>query len=237
MPISHSKAINAALANDWDKAILYNEEILFADPENIEALNRIAFAYTKTGNYEKACLYYKQVLDIDPYNLIAQKNFQKYKHLHNNLQISDIKKKMINLSPSQFLEEPGKTKVINLVNVAPQSTLILLSIGQIVEMNPKRFSIEIRDDEHTYIGALPDDLSFHLRKLLEQGYKYDVFIKGVSKNSVTVFIREMKRSKQNKFLPTFSTDDAVDYYPYVRSELLSPSDEGLSSDEPLEEEV
>ena len=109
------------------------------------------------------------------------------------------------LSPNLFIEEPGKTKTIILTNIAPVNVLSQLSIGDTVVLTAKKHSIEVRDINKTYIGALPDDLAFRLLRFLKGGNSYHVCIKNTAKNNVTVFIRETKRGKRIGSRPTFLT--------------------------------
>jgi tetratricopeptide (TPR) repeat protein len=102
-------AIAAALAQDWKEAIHVNLAILKSDKSDLEALCRLAFAYLKTGQLLTAKRTYQKVLDLDKYNQIASKNLKKMTSLK--------KKDMANegatfMSPMIFLEEPGKTKIV-----------------------------------------------------------------------------------------------------------------------------
>lgn len=225
-----NEAIVAALANDWTRALEANLAILKDRPEDTEALNRLAYAYSRIGNFTRACTVYKQVLSLDKYNAIATKNLEKY------LQKKRVKKTNgLNtiLSPALFLEEPGKTKIMMLINVAPISILSNLSIGQLVLLTPKRFSIEVRDESKIYLGALPDDVSFRLKKLIDLGNKYSAFVKSVGKNSLTIFVKELFRSKKSKYLPAFSTPDDGQGSSFTPRPDVFSSDDGFgSSDSP-----
>jgi len=59
------EAINAALNEDWKKAILINTSIIKIEPTDVDALNRLARAYAETGNTVKAKIITKKVLKID----------------------------------------------------------------------------------------------------------------------------------------------------------------------------
>ncbi len=201
---SSSLAISAALVSNWEQAIRHNKEILKGNPENIEALNRLGFAFSKVGDYKKACQVYGKVLSIDQYNAIAVKNLEKYKQHYKSPKPNGYQT-ITAISPTLFLEEPGKTKVVALVNVASKSILATLSIGQAVSLFPKRHTIEVRDEKKIYIGALPDDLSYRLKQMIDNGNRYLVFIKSVGKNCTTVFVKELKRGKKSKYQPTFSS--------------------------------
>ena len=233
MSNAHTQAIQAALSSNWEQAISYNQEILGKDPNDVEALNRLAFAHTQTGDYPTACDFYKKVLELDKYNQIAVKNLKKYDQQDGSK--VRLKSNRVAISPTLFLEEPGKTKVVTLINNAPSSVIIALGVGEEVTLVPKRFTIEVRDSENVYLGALPDDLSFHLRQLIEKGNEYQIYIKGISKNSITIFIKEIKRAKSVAHRPTFESSDSNDFYSFVPGGVFAVSEESEDGEEDVEE--
>jgi tetratricopeptide (TPR) repeat protein len=204
LPLS-KKAIDAALSHEWKDAVTLNESILDLDPNNVEAMLRLAYAHNQLQNIEKAKKIYRKVLAIDKYNYVAIKHINKLNALpkrgkKNADKDGRVQKK---LSPILFLEEPGKTKTINLINVAPVSVLSQLEIGDAVSLNPKKHSLEVRDENKVYLGALPDDLAFRLLRLIQSGNNYSVIIKNTEKKTLSVFIREEKRGKRFQSQPSF----------------------------------
>lgn len=203
-------AIQCALTQNWKEAIATNQELLKADQENVETLNRLAFAYLKTGHLKAAQTHYKKVLKIDKYNPIALKNLQWL----GNLTKSDIHTdQKISASPTIFLEEPGKTKIVSLVDLSPARVLCNFMTAQKVTLIAKKHSIEVRDAKCIYIGALPDDLAHRLLRFIGAGNSYDVYIKNVEKNSVSVFIRERKRGRRFSQIPSFQIVSSNGYAP------------------------
>jgi len=204
-------AIQAALQQNWKKAILLNTEILKTDKKNVDALNRLGFAYLKCGQIKKAKETFEKVLALDHYNQIASKNIQK---------LSSLKKSGLltanstDISPLLFLEEPGKTKVVDCINAAPMNILTSLTCGQEIYLKPKKHTIEVRDQHEKYLGALPDDVAFQMIKFITAGNTYSVFVKGISKNCISVFIRETKRGKRLQNQPSFI--GSTNYMPYQR---------------------
>lgn len=57
-----NQAIQTALIGDWNKAIALNQAILEENSADIDALNRLAFAYGSLGNSKQAKNLYQQVL-------------------------------------------------------------------------------------------------------------------------------------------------------------------------------
>lgn len=197
------KAIQTALVGDWNAAITTNKELLDENPKDIDALNRLALAFTVIGKINKAKTTYQEVLKIDPLNPIAIRNLR-------NLKVSKLTAK--NASENQtftlnnnFIEESGKTKVIELINIAPASTIQHLRTGEIVNLSIKRSKIFILRGEKQYIGVLPDDIGKRLIKFIKSGNKYEAYLKSVNPHKVVVFIKEMKRSTKFKNHPSFLT--------------------------------
>ncbi len=201
------RAIKSALSQDWKEAIRINLELLTLDQNNVESLNRLAYAHLKSGNLTSAKTTYKKVLRIDKYNPIAHKNLKWLENLTKN----DIHNDPTAFpTPTVFLEEPGKTKIVTLVYPASVKALCNLMTAQSAKLVVKKHSVEVRNGQGTYIGVLPDDISHRLRLFISAGNIYDVYIKNVEKNLVTVFIRELKRGKKFAHLPSFS----LNYTPY-----------------------
>ena len=63
-----SQAIQTALTGDWQTAIILNLQLLEENPEDIETLNRLAFAYTILGKVKEAKQTYQKVLHLDTQN-------------------------------------------------------------------------------------------------------------------------------------------------------------------------
>ncbi len=190
MKATSNQAIKATLAGDWDEAVNLNKSLIDDDPKDVAAWNRIALAYMILGKSKNAKDSYQKVLEIDPLNSIALKNLKKIKSDSKNGEAISIQVNNI------FLEETGKTKVVELVNVAQSEILSSLRTGQSVELSAKRLKVHVYQGKK-YIGALPDDIGSRLTKLITGGNTYEAFVKSSSNQEVSIFIREIKRS--NKF--------------------------------------
>ena len=187
--------------------MLAAEETLHRREENnqdIETLNRLAFAYTALGKIANARGIYQKVLDIDPCNPIALKNIKK---------LGDSNSRKNEYTPftinnTMFLEEVGKTKVITLVNTAPPRVLRTLQPGLPLILHIKRMKIFVLDEKQQFLGMLPDNSSKRLIKFIKGGNKYTTYIKSVENRIVTIFMREVKRSAKFKNQPSFVITDA-----------------------------
>lgn len=195
-------ATQAALSCNWEEAAKINEKILHLQPNHIEALNRLARAQLCLGSIEKAQKTYKKVLTLDPYNVIAMKNFEKLEKSDGNQTLTKPKN-IVSDFANLFISEPGKTKVINLLNLAQPSVLANISYGEKLIMNAKSHSITIATTDGIYLGALPDDLAHRLISFLNGGNKYDAYVKAISPKMLTVFIKETSRSEKFINQPSF----------------------------------
>src|SRR6266480_340873 len=125
-----SQAIQTALVGDWNNAITLNQQILEAEPNDIDTLNRLAFAFLSLGQAKDAKSLYEKVLSLDMKNPIAIRNLKR---------LSDTKIKKVNISLNNlFIEEPGKTKVIELLNVADKKVISYLRSGEMIDLRIKR---------------------------------------------------------------------------------------------------
>jgi tetratricopeptide (TPR) repeat protein len=201
MTLLKDKAIQAMLLGDWKSATSLNKALINENPKDINALNRLAYAFTILGRIRDAKSTYRKVLRIDILNQIAIRNIKK---------LTDLKPKQIAKSLSSakgvnntFLEETGKTKIISLVNTAQPKIIALLTIGQPVVIAIKRSKIFVQDQNKQYLGVLPDDIGRRLIKLIKGGNTYGACIKSASEHSVCVFVKEIKRASKYKNQPSF----------------------------------
>ena len=226
----YQQAIDAALSSRWKEALKINRKIIKVDPQNIDALNRQAHVYMELGKNNLAKKYYSEVLKIDPYNPIALKNLKIIKSFKSNGQ-HFIPNGHTKLSPSLFLQEPGKSKTVNLLKIAEPQKLSLIFCGMQVAMVITNRKITIVDSNGNYLGVLPDDISHHLLRLVKGGNKYELFIKSIKVNGLSVLIKEIFRSKRFKNQPSFL--DNSDFSP--TAEIFTSLENQSEAEEELEE--
>ncbi len=174
------KSISFALCCKWKEAIKSNLEILKTDPEDVEALNRLAKAYFENGEVKKAILISKSVLKIDPINNIALNSLDRFKQKKTS---SDQIRK------TSFIEEPGKTRITTLINLGSESVYSCLSAGDEICLVTHAHKVSATTRDGKYVGKLTDDLSARMRILIKSGKKFQVYIKSTNKNIVKVFIK------------------------------------------------
>jgi len=234
------KAINAALQSEWKTAIELNEKLLDQFPEDLDSLNRLARACFVLGDISRSKQIYKEVLSFDPYNAIALKNIKRFQNLKGISQDTLMKSARSNgtvRSIVNFIEEPGKTKVIQLVRLAEPQALFGLYCGDPVQLLLKQRGVHVFTDDNVYIGRLPDDIAFQLQHFIKSGNKYDAFIKLVDSSAVQVFVREMFRTPEFAARPTFSyISDISPLAPDASIEHDTPTDLGEEDNVMIEEQ-
>ncbi len=201
MTLLKDKAIQAMLLGDWKNATSLNKTLIKNNPNDIDALNRLAYAFTILGRIKDAKSTYRKVLKLDILNQIAIRNIKKLTDLGpRKIAKNGVLIKNVN---NTFLEETGKTKIISLVNTTNPKIISLLTTGQRVIIAIKRGKIFIQDQNKQYLGVLPDDIGKRLIKLIKGGNAYEVCIKAASQHNVSVFIKETKRASKYKDQPSF----------------------------------
>lgn len=196
------EAIQTALAGNWKNAISINKELLKDNPNDIEALNRLAYAFSAMDKIKDAKTLYRLVLKLDNLNPIALRNLKRLTERN----IKEKKEKgplVLRNLDTLFLEESGKTKVIDLVNVAEPKIISFLMTGEILKLSIKRLKIFVLSNNNQYIGMLPDDIAKRLIKFLNGGNIYSASVKSVGNNHVCIFVKEAKRVSKFKNQPSF----------------------------------
>jgi len=196
------QAIHATLQGNWDQAITLNLELLKENPKDVESLNRLAFAYSALGKNKEAKETYEKVLHLDELNLIALRNLKRLEGMGKK-----AAPQVFHLDNTMFLEEVGKTKVISLVNPAPSKILKGLQVGQPVELHIKRSKLFVLDENKEFLGMLPDNISHRLIKFMSGGNTYEAYIRATDEHSLSIFVRETKRTARYKHQPSFGTMD------------------------------
>ena len=160
-----NQAIQTALQGNWQNAIDINKTLIKENPLDIDALNRLALAYSIVGKQKEAKSIYQKVLRIDPLNPIALRNLKKLKD--KKLTLPKNGQDFATLINNKFLEEPGRTKMVDLVNIAQPKIVENLRTGQSLTLIVKRSKLFV-EDKTQYIGVLPDDIARRLIKIFEK---------------------------------------------------------------------
>jgi tetratricopeptide (TPR) repeat protein len=213
------EAINAAKNSDWPKAIFINQEIIQNYGNDLEAMNRLGLAFLKNNQEDEAKKTFKSILAIDRLNIIANKHLDKIKNKETSADI-------IFDQNNDFIEEPGKSKIITLHRLTNKDQLKKIKVGQICYLQLKNRYISIADESNKHIGALPEDISFRLSRLINNGNEYRCIVYKVSDKQCLVQIKETLRSKKNEQMVSFPGK--------VQTNLALPDDFILEEDVPFE---
>jgi tetratricopeptide (TPR) repeat protein len=214
------KAIQAAKNQDWPGAVEHNQLLLELKANDVPALNRLGAAYVQLKDIKKAKDAFEQVIAIDNSNKLARKNLDRIR----NKQTTQV----ASFSPESFIEEPGKTKSVELYRLAGKDVLASMSIGQACDLQPKNRYVSVAING-IYVGALPEDLSFRLTKLLDTGNIYSCRIRSCNGNSCVVHLREVERSSKNKDINSFPANKSS-----VTSTINDVDESMLEEDIPVE---
>lgn len=214
-------AIKNAKNGDWKSALKHNVELLEIDPENVNALNRIGIACVQLKKPTKAKRFFKKVLKLDVNNRIAQKHLDK---LNNNQTVAAP-----SFMKQQFIEEPGKTKTVQLLRLAGKKVLECIPVGKECSLKIKNRFISIESDEK-YLGSLPEDLSFRLSKLIKNGNTYSCQVRSCSTKQCCVYLKETHQSEENRGTHSFPPRD-------IALNPLSEVDESIVLEENIPVEI
>lgn len=235
------QAILAALSSNWKEALKLNQQILAEDPDNVEALNRLARTYFELGNLSLSKKYFEATLEYDPYNQIATKFIKRIAAFRKKSAKNPLRATLANniqLDGDIFIEEPGKTKLVTLLKVAEPQKLSLLFPGMPVVLIKKNRGITVTDQNNQYLGVLPDDIAHRLLYLMGGNNKYQAYIKTLKLNSLSILIKEIYRSLRFKNQPSFL--DNLNAGPTYSSNIVLRQDQEESdflSEEESEDEV
>lgn len=224
-------ATQAALEANWEEAITLNRQIVKADPLNLGAFNRLGRAYSEVGSLEKAKSAYREVLRRDPYNSIALKNLQRLKAANSKgtkLTGSTI------LDPNLFLEIPGKTKVLELTDLAAPDVLAALHSGDRVKLAGNAASVRVEDASGTKLGVYSGAVAGKLSNMIRSGCVFEAYAKSVKPQELRVFVREVKMTPRYAGSPTFPVTDNG-FKPYVHESAILDNGPVITPDTDIEQ--
>lgn len=211
--VLEQQAIQAAKNKDWPAAVQHNQTILDEHPEDVSAYTRLGVAQAQLGKVTLAKQAFTQALVLDKSNQLVKKHLEKLKN-HQSISLSNLP------ADEQFIEEPGKTKTVELHRLAGKEQLDQLSLGVSCELKPKNRYISVEVNKK-YVGSLPEDLSSRLTKLMKGGNTYSCYISSLTPHSASVFLKEVLRAKEFEFVNSF---------PLARNQMTTINDMYLDDD-------
>jgi tetratricopeptide (TPR) repeat protein len=216
--LNTEQAINLARQSKWEEAAEVNERLVQAFPTDAEALNRLGKALTELGKYPEALDAYVRALAADPTNTIAQKNAARLRTLKDEGAAPTPQQKY---DPALFIEEPGKTAVTMLVNIASPDVLAPLAAGDQLSLHVNGSIIEARDPREQVVGQLEPKLTLRLLPLMTTGNEYAAAVTAIDDHQVRTIIRETYQHPENASKVSFPTTAGGEgIRPYMRDSIL-----------------
>jgi tetratricopeptide (TPR) repeat protein len=198
---STKQAIALAMEGGWREAIAVNQSILEMFPDDVEALNRLGRAYLELGEYKEAEVAYRRSTEIDPYNAIAMKNLQRLSYLR---EVAGAAEGGANrLEPQAFIEEVGKTGVVQLVDPAPPEVVARMVSGDRVQLRIEGNGLVAENSRGDYLGRVEPEQGQRLARLMAGGNQYSAAIVSLAEGTVSVIVREVYRDPSQAGRPSF----------------------------------
>lgn len=189
------RAVQAALDADWTRAVDLNTRTLEANPEDLEARNRLGRALLETGKLEEAKAAYAEVLKAEPNNPIALRNVARLGTLiEHKTKINMTKSKT---QPRLFIEDMGKTGILRLINPAPPHIVAKYSPGAEAELRERDGLIAVHARDGELLGFLEPKVGRRLLDLINTGNQYVVAVVSNDQVNPRVAIRETLQSPEN----------------------------------------
>ena len=184
------RAQQMAAQGAWEEAIELNNEILAAGPGDVPALNRLGKAYSELHRFEEAYDAYNRALQSDPANQIARHNLQRLellKGLAGNGKVAEHRHTQVR--QAMFIEEIGRTRVVDLEDLAGDEVLAQMSPGNRVELRVEGGQIVAYCEDGVRLGRLSARVAPRLIELIEGGNRYGAAVTAVQPGLLQVIVR------------------------------------------------
>jgi len=211
------QAIALAMQGRWREAVAANKGIIASFPSDVDAYNRLGKAYMELGEYSQAREAYSRAVELDPYNAIAKKNLRRLSHLGEVVGADGDSRKV---APQHFIEEVGKTGVVDLYFLAPPEVLAKIMAGDKVYLKADGASLIVGNSRGEYLGQVEPRHGQRLIKLMEGGNKYSAAIISSAEDKMTVIIREVYQDPSQAGRLSFPSRGFEEVRPYVSDRLF-----------------
>jgi len=211
------QAIALAMQGRWREAVAANQDIIASFPGDVDAYNRLGRAHIELGEYALAKEAYEQAIELDPYNIIAQKNLQRLSYLGEG---AGSAADSARVEPQHFIEETGKTGVVNLYRLAPLSVLAKIGAGDRVYLKIDGSGLNVENGRGEYVGQVEPKHGQRLIKLMGGGNRYSAAIVSASEERVMVIIREIYQDPSQAGQLSFPPKGMEGLRPYLSDKML-----------------
>jgi tetratricopeptide (TPR) repeat protein len=212
------QAIALAMQGRWREAVAANQEIIASFPSDFDAYNRLGRAYIELGEYSLAKEAYERAIELDPYNIIAQKNLRRLSYLGEATAGSEADSDQV--EPQHFIEETGKTGVVELRYLAPREILAKMVAGDRVYLRRDGPGLAVENGRGEYLGQVEPKHSQRLIKLMAGGNRYSAAIVSSTEDRVAVIIREVYQDPSQTGQLSFPPKGIESLRPYLSDKML-----------------
>jgi len=211
-------AIALAMQGRWREAVDANKSLIESFPNDVDAYNRLGRAYIELGDYSQAKEVYGRALELDPHNVIAQKNLRRLSYLGEAVVGAETDSDKV--EPQHFIEETGKTGVVDLYHLAPQEILARMVAGDKVYLKIDESGLTVENGRGEYLGQVETRHGQRLAKLMEGGNRYTAAVVSSAEDRVTVIIREVYQDPSQAGQLSFPSKGVESLRPYLSNKML-----------------
>ena len=212
------KAVALAMKNRWEEAAAVNQTIVRDFPDDIGSYNRLGKALSELGRNKEAQEAFRSVLKRSPSNSIAKKNLSRLSKLADA--DSPRAARTASRRAQTFIEESGNAGVTSLIKLAPPKTLLNLTPGDAVKLEPTGTGLTARDETGAYIGQIEPRVGTRIARLAKGGNLYEAAVTSVEESELVVIIRETYKTQSQSGIVSFPSRGGADYRAYVPSAVM-----------------
>ena len=212
------KAVALAMKNRWEEAAAVNQTIVRDFPDDIGSYNRLGKALSELGRNKEAQEAFRSVLSRLPSNSIAKKNLSRLSKLADA--DSPRAARTASRRAQTFIEESGNAGVTSLIKLAPPRTLLNLTPGDAVKLEPTGTGLTARDETGAYIGQVEPRVGTRIARLAKGGNLYEAAVTSVEEFELVVIIRETYKTQAQSGIVSFPSRGGADYRVYVPSAVM-----------------
>jgi hypothetical protein len=125
------------------------------------------------------------------------------------------------ISLDLFIEETGKSGLVNLLHLAPPEVIAGMTTGDEVYLQAKGQKLLVQNEQGEYLGEVEPRYGMRLAKLIEGGNKYIAAINSLGDNEVRVSIREIYQHPSQEGRLSFPLGGKRAFHIYAGDGLLT----------------
>ncbi len=216
--VHEKEAIALAMQGRWQEATTLNKRIIESFPNDVDAYNRLGRAYMELGDYSLAREAYSRAMELDPANTIAAKNLHRLSQLGETA--VGARRDSPHAEPHDFIEEMGKTGVINLLFLAPPAVVVRMVAGNEVYLKIDGTNLVVENGQGEYLGQIEPKHAQRLIKLMKGGNKYSAAIVSSAEDRLTIIIRESYQHPSQAGQLSFPPRGLEKLQPYVSGRMF-----------------